>query len=202
MLRVRLSAADLGKVRFAVSPINQALTHAANARERKRAVAGSPATVSGFGTHESAALVLQLTLHSDRSDPDVEANGNGLVLVPTLVEARRISIKINPRDPIVLVYPIGRSVRLAGSEAQSARPPGHRLRSIVGHSRASIMLTLLTQPHLSTSELALRCGIATSSASEHAMALREAGLILSHRERNRVLHALSTLGVQLARSEA
>ena len=131
-----------------------------------------------------------LTVHSDRTAPDIEGTGKGLVLVPTLV-SRRITVKINARDPIVVGYPISGAV-------QPARSALLRLRSIIGQSRALIMLTLLDHPGSSTSEVARRCGIAISSASEHATALRQAGLVRSHREGNRMVHSLSSTGAQLA----
>jgi DNA-binding transcriptional ArsR family regulator len=139
-----------------------------------------------------------LTLHSPRSDPDVIGHGQGLVLVPTIVPSRAITIKVNPRDPIVLIYPVGSYDQPVGSAASAALPAEQRLPPVIGHGRASILLALLGADVLSTSELAQRCGIAISSASEHATVLRKAGLIDSRRKGNRVLHRLTAVGTQLA----
>ena len=143
-----------------------------------------------------------LSLDSYRNDPDIEGNGNGLVLVPAIVASKWVAIKVNARDPIVLVYPIGAVERTFRRSTRGSPPPQQRLRSVIGRSRVSILLVLFKQPRLSTSELAERCGIAISSASEHATALRKAGLIHSYRDRNRMLHALTPLGAQLAHTEA
>jgi DNA-binding transcriptional ArsR family regulator len=138
-----------------------------------------------------------LTLHSPRTDPDVIGAGKGLVLVPTIVPTRSIAIKINPHDPIVLIYPVDNGDRLAGT-APALLPIEQRLARVVGHGRASVLLALSSAVQLSTSEIAKRSGIAVSSASEHATVLREAGLIDSHRERNKMLHSLTDIGSQLA----
>jgi DNA-binding transcriptional ArsR family regulator len=137
-----------------------------------------------------------LTVHSPRDSSDIIANGHGLILVPTIIPTRSLAIKTNPRDPVVLIYPIG-DRRPFGSAAQSVRSIERRLGRVVGQSRASIMLTLLSYPNLCTSQLAERCGIATSSASEHATVLRDAGLVESYRMRNRMLHSLTSLGIHL-----
>jgi DNA-binding transcriptional ArsR family regulator len=141
-----------------------------------------------------------LTVHSDRAAPDIEGTGNGLVFVPSVVAAKNISLKTNSRDPIVVVYPMVESARPGRAAIRAVRPVEQRLRSIVGNSRTSILLALLAERRLSTSEIARRCGIAASSASEHTTALREAGLIHSRREGNRMLHTLSAVGIQLARA--
>jgi DNA-binding transcriptional ArsR family regulator len=153
------------------------------------------------GLHPRVSFKLGvLTVHSDRIDANIEGTGNGLVFVPSVVASKRLSLKINSRDPIVVVYPIAAAKPSGRPAARPVRPVEQRLRSIVGYSRGSIMLALLAEPRLSTSELARRCGIAVSSASEHTTALREGGLIHSRRERNRMLHTLSAVGIQLARA--
>ena len=67
--------------------------------------------------------------------------------------------------------------------------------SLLGRTRAAVLRSL--DGGTTTSELAGRLGISVSGASQHASALREAGLVSSRRDRNRMLHSVTDLGDQL-----
>ncbi|GAB4075394.1 winged helix-turn-helix domain-containing protein [Nostocoides australiense] len=65
--------------------------------------------------------------------------------------------------------------------------------AVLGRTRARVLVALATGS-CSTSELAARAGISASSASEHATALRRAGLIDSRRQRREVRHRATDAG--------
>lgn len=66
---------------------------------------------------------------------------------------------------------------------------------LIGESRLAV-LKATTQP-CTTSELADACFMSTPSASRHAAALRDAGLIMSTRRGQAVVHAMTQLGTML-----
>ncbi|MEV0633601.1 winged helix-turn-helix domain-containing protein [Streptomyces sp. NPDC050619] len=127
-------------------------------------------------------------------DRDVHLQGRGLLLVPSYFCRNTPVALLNEGLPPVLVYP-----------ARTGRPPppsaaGSRLAPLLGHTRAAVLQTL-HEPR-TTSELARHAGVSLSSASEHATVLRKAGLITSTRERHRVRHTLTPLGVDLLAGRA
>ena len=113
-------------------------------------------------------------------------------------------------NPAVLIYPALTASQLA-QLWQSAEPPGtadrpgtaerpdqRQLRALgrlLGRTRAEVLRELAVER--TTSELAARLGVSPASASQHVSALRDAGLVGSTRDRNRVLHRLTNLGAEL-----
>jgi DNA-binding transcriptional ArsR family regulator len=78
--------------------------------------------------------------------------------------------------------------------ADGARPPSD-LAGLIGNTRAAVLQALRTPR--STRELAAAVGASDSSASEHAAALRRAGLVQTDRCGRSVSHSLTTLGRSL-----
>ncbi|NJQ00773.1 winged helix-turn-helix transcriptional regulator [Streptomyces sp. PLAI1-29] len=122
-----------------------------------------------------------------------EPEDAGLLLVP--------SVFCRP-DPLAgagapwrraLVYP----ARGAGGlwERPAEHPP-EVLARLLGRGRAAV-LTALEEP-ASTTGLARRLGLAPSSVSAHLSALRDAGLLTSHRYGHQVLYERTPLGIALA----
>ncbi|MGK5499453.1 DUF5937 family protein [Streptomyces sp. URMC 125] len=93
----------------------------------------------------------------------------------------------------VVVYP-ARGV--GGLWAGPADGPPRALARLLGAHRAAV-LAALDEP-ASTTDLAVRLGLAPSSVSAHLRTLREAGLLSSHRVRHRVLYERTPLGASLA----
>ncbi|WP_246235178.1 ArsR/SmtB family transcription factor [Streptomyces boluensis] len=122
-------------------------------------------------------------------DRDVYLQGRGLLLVPSYFCRRTPVALLNETLHPVLVYP-ARVVRRTVPVA-----PCGRLAPLLGHTRAAVLQTLL-EPR-TTSELAEFAGVSLSSASEHAAVLRRAGLVNSTRDRHRVRHTLTPLGIDL-----
>lgn len=113
--------------------------------------------------------------------------GDGLVVVPSVFCAAG-PVPYFPHDgrPAVLIYPIA-SDELWTSTASSAA-----LATLLGRTRAAMLEALAAGG--TTTELAERVGVSLASASQHATALREAGLAVSVRDRNKMQHGLTPLG--------
>lgn len=120
-----------------------------------------------------------------RTDRDLHLDGRGITFIPSYFKTAGRPIGLaDPDLPPVLVYPIE---RLAGPAGR----PG-ALAELIGRTRASV-LDAAAQGG-TTGEVARRLGISAASASQHMSVLREAGLVLSVREGNRVRHLPTALG--------
>ncbi|MFJ9414194.1 helix-turn-helix domain-containing protein [Streptomyces sp. NPDC101227] len=126
-------------------------------------------------------------------DRDLHLNGRGLLLLPSYFCRRTPVTFHNPDLTPVLVYPV---------EHQTPRltppvPPERSLSRLVGHTRSAILQGIGIG--CTTSELARRVDVSLASASQHATVLRDAGLLLTLRQGNAVLHTLTPLGAALLR---
>lgn len=156
--------------------------------------------LSTLGTHGLAAMINALspdlcltgsTLTARYPwDRDVHLRGRGLILMPSAFWTGYPRITWDPQDPsqYVLVYPARANHRTVGAVTGK----GDALAGLVGATRAAV-LRALAQPS-TTSSLAGNVGISLSSASEHTTALRNAGLVTSHRLGQAVHHHLTHLG--------
>ncbi|QUQ64467.1 ArsR/SmtB family transcription factor [Kutzneria sp. CA-103260] len=153
-----------------------------------------------LGTHGLAAMINALspdlcltgsTLTARYPwDRDVHLHGHGLVLMPSAFWTGHPRITWDPLDQsrFVLVYPARPNDRTTGLFPGK----GDALAALVGATRAAV-LRALAQPS-TTGEVAGHVGISVSSASEHTTALRNAGLVTSHRLGRAVHHHLTQLG--------
>jgi DNA-binding transcriptional ArsR family regulator len=74
--------------------------------------------------------------------------------------------------------------------------------ALLGQTRASVLRAVSGSPYgCSTGELAQRLGISLSSASEHAVTLRRAGLLTSRASGKQTFHTISALGRALLGDE-
>jgi DNA-binding transcriptional ArsR family regulator len=83
------------------------------------------------------------------------------------------------------------------ADAADARGCDRRLTALLGRTRARVLVALGNCG--TTGELAVRLDVSAPTASAHVTALRDAGLVLSHRTDGRVLHTLTPLGAALLR---
>lgn len=126
-------------------------------------------------------------------DQELHLEGRGLLLIPSYFCVSGPLTLFDPALPPVLIYPVERNPDdLPGG----ALPQPATLDALLGATRAAVLEAIGTR-EVTTSELARRIGIGAASASEHAKVLREAGLVTSQRDRNRMLHNITPLGMAL-----
>jgi DNA-binding transcriptional ArsR family regulator len=120
----------------------------------------------------------------------VRLRGRTLTAVPGFFCVRAPLTLVNEALPPVLVYPAPPDPGwLSRLRAGAGRPS---LAQLIGTSRARL-LELLHEP-MTTTALAAALRLAPSTASRYATVLREAGLLVTRREGNRVLHRRTALG--------
>ncbi|MFF3755289.1 ArsR/SmtB family transcription factor [Streptomyces sp. NPDC002018] len=126
---------------------------------------------------------------------ELRLDGRGLLLQPSFFCRGTPVVFQDPTLPPVLVYPVTHSDAPAVTERA-----GPSLGRLVGHTRSAVLRAI--EHGSTTSELARRTGVSLASASQHACVLREAGLIVTLRHGNAVLHTLTPLGAALLRGGA
>ncbi|MGC1213722.1 MAG: winged helix-turn-helix domain-containing protein [Micromonospora sp.] len=140
------------------------------------------------------AGVLEVLEYPDTRE--LHLDGRGLLLVPSFFCARTPVALLDPALPPVLVYPVDRLGGLASEPGPGAGPAtdGNReaLAALLGRTRAAVLEA--TDDGCTTGEVARRLDISPAAASQHTAVLRNAGLLVSQRDRNRVLHTLTPLG--------
>ena len=130
-------------------------------------------------------------------DRQVHLDGRGLTIMPSAFWTGHPLVTWDPLDPTrhVLVYPAGAGpARPAGAcpGTGTGTGTGTALSALLGTTRAAALNTL-RQPR-TTSGMADHLNISVSTASAHATALRDAGLVESHRHGRSVEHHLTRLG--------
>jgi DNA-binding transcriptional ArsR family regulator len=130
---------------------------------------------------------------------EVHLDGRGLLLLPSFFCARIPVTLVDPGLPPILVYPVDRLGGLAPAPGEGAGPgPARRgggpeaLGALFGRTRAAVLEVV--SDGCTTGEVARRLHISPAAASQHATVLRNAGLLVSRRDRNTVLHTLTQLG--------
>jgi DNA-binding transcriptional ArsR family regulator len=137
-----------------------------------------------------------LTISDNSYDGDYERTGQGLVLVPAFGRLRTVTTMINPWEPVTIGYPVPSTPLVAPRDIVTSS----QLTRLLGSTRARVLTAIEARPDLTTTQLAACLSISVASASEHASALRAAGLVVSGRDRNAVRHGLTPLGSGLARA--
>jgi DNA-binding transcriptional ArsR family regulator len=128
---------------------------------------------------------------------DLHLNGSGIVIVPSMFAGRFASLHLDGRDlsaPPRLVLPVADA---SAGDQPGGEPAGGRaaLAALLGRTRAAALHAIADG--CTTSELARLCGVSIAAASQHATVLRNAGLIITHRQGSSVLHVLTPLGADL-----
>ncbi|MDG4856942.1 helix-turn-helix domain-containing protein [Streptomyces sp. T-3] len=135
--------------------------------------------------------VLELLHHT--SSGDVYLDGRGLTLIPSYFCWHSPVTIADPQLPQVLVYPLLHPPAQTPHSAET-RPA---LSKLIGRSRAGILAACASGA--TSTELIRVTGLSAASVSLHTRALREAGIIDSHRHALTVLHTLTPLGAALLR---
>jgi hypothetical protein len=131
-------------------------------------------------------------------DIDVDLEGRGLVLVPSVFVGAAPSIHQNPNDEKaapVLVLPVADERVRNGHLWDGPKDRTLALAALVGRNRAAVLNAIAEGG--TTTEVASRVGISLAAASQHASVLRSAGLIITRRQGSSVLHVLTPLGAEL-----
>ncbi|MFJ2647328.1 ArsR/SmtB family transcription factor [Streptomyces sp. NPDC087420] len=143
------------------------------------------------------APVLQIPVYADQ---DVYLEGRGLVLVPSFFCRIQPITLMDPHRPPVLVYPL--SPRLgwlrpaAAAGDQGGMDP---IVALLGRTRAHVLDAATAGG--TTTELAVRVGVALPVISRQTSVLREAGLLDTRREGGSVRHHVTPLGIALLNGE-
>ncbi|WP_336207665.1 ArsR family transcriptional regulator [Nonomuraea sp. LPB2021202275-12-8] len=125
---------------------------------------------------------------------ELHLHGRGLLLIPSYFCVSGPLTLFDPELPPVLVYPVERGPDTLPTRASTALTA---LTALIGHTRATVLNALGTRDGTTTTGLARQLGVSVASASEHTTVLRQAGLVSSRRDRNRMLHQLTDLGLAL-----
>lgn len=118
------------------------------------------------------------------------SDGLGLVLVPSPFLVDEVRVAATPGEPIVIFYPTGTPV-----PGRDGEPPDDPLARLLGGTRAAVLRAVGTG--CGTVELARRVRSSPATASEHAAALRAAGLVATSRAGRGVRHRITPLGARL-----
>lgn len=122
-------------------------------------------------------------------DRDIHPAGRGLLLVPTFHHPTGPLLQDLPPRPVVLTYPAAPGPPPVPESGPAG--PDEPLAPALGRTRAEL-LRLLAAP-LTTTELARALRVSNATASEHAGALRSAGLLTTTRTGRSVSHARTAL---------
>ena len=123
---------------------------------------------------------------------ELHLDGRGLLLVPSFFCSRTPVALVDPTLPPVLVYPVDRLAGLTPASGAAASPQGEALAALLGRTRSRVLQA--ADEGCTTGEMARRLRISAAAASQHTTVLRNAGLLVSQRDRNTVLHTLTPLG--------
>jgi hypothetical protein len=181
---------------LAISPYWSRIQAAVAADRARRARALLDGGVEGLLTSLRPAMRWEGGVLEVRNYPhsrELHLDGRGLLLVPSFFCAATPVALLDPALPPVLVYPVDRLGGLVPADTTS--PSGaarESLAALLGRTRAAVLQA--TDEGCTTGEVARQLNISPAAASQHATVLRNAGLLVSHRERNSVLHTLTPLG--------
>lgn len=129
-------------------------------------------------------------------DADVTLDGRGLLLAPAFFH-RGEPIPLLHLDPPMIVYSIqgGPEFHRAvwGADDRNAT----HLADLLGPTRAAILRAVADGNAATTTEIADRLNITVGAVSKHTAVLRHNGLIISTRNRSRVHHTPTDLGLTL-----
>ncbi|MEU8619209.1 winged helix-turn-helix domain-containing protein [Streptomyces sp. NPDC048623] len=123
------------------------------------------------------------------ADREVHPAGRGLLLLPTFHHPAGPLLHDHPPHPVTLGYPSGPGLPPVPDDGRN--PPDEPLAPALGRTRAEL-LRLLGEP-LTTTELARALRVSNATASEHAGALRAAGLLTTTRTGRSVTHERTAL---------
>ncbi|MCR6486767.1 MarR family winged helix-turn-helix transcriptional regulator [Amycolatopsis sp. OK19-0408] len=178
----------------AIAPVWPTITEHLRADVRRRSAALAEGGVERLlaGLHPDLrwrAPTLSCTLPG-APDGDVELGGRGLRLIPS-VFARTPDFLVGVGSPTI-TYP---AEAVLGWQDLPVAPGA--LADLIGRTRASVLRAIDRHPGSSSTRLGDRLGLSAPAVSKHTAVLRAGHLIVSHRDRQRVVHFVTPLGARL-----
>ncbi|MFI8514586.1 ArsR family transcriptional regulator [Streptomyces sp. NPDC085460] len=131
-------------------------------------------------------------------DRELRLDGRGLTLLPTYFCWRTPTSLADPALPPVLCHPVRPPAAALPPDHRWAAEPSVPLAALLGRTRAAALCA--AAGGATTGEIARAAGVSAASASRHATALRDAGLITSSRHAATVLHTLTPVGASVLRA--
>ncbi|MGW0824390.1 hypothetical protein [Streptomyces sp. NPDC002845] len=133
-------------------------------------------------------------------DRDLRLDGRGVLFIPSYFCWQRPVSLANPELPPVLTYPLLHEPTAPPPDIRGPLDdsPAASLTALLGRTRATALC--VSASGATTGEIARAAGVSASSASRHATALRDAGLITSSRHATTVLHTLTPVGASVLRA--
>ncbi|NYE43878.1 DNA-binding transcriptional ArsR family regulator [Streptomyces fulvorobeus] len=171
------------------------------ARARGFLAGGVEGMLSGLGPMlRWRPPVLEVIYPRQTEDRDLYLNGRGLTLVPSYFNWAEPVAFADPELPPVLWYSLLHEpdAGYATDNSVGAGAPGQSLTTLLGRARAIALYA--ASAGATTGEIARAAGVSASSASRHATALRDAGLITTIRNGPTVLHTLTPAGASVLRA--
>jgi DNA-binding transcriptional ArsR family regulator len=125
-------------------------------------------------------------------DADESLDGRPLTFQPTALASR---ITYNPlADSVIVSYPADAGPLTRDPQLDA---PAQALVSLLGATKAAVLVTLVRKPGLTTGRLAAALGVSAAAASRHTAVLRQSGLVAALRNGQTVHHAPTRLGTDL-----
>jgi DNA-binding transcriptional ArsR family regulator len=122
--------------------------------------------------------------------------GGGVLLLPSAQWTGEPLCGPLPDGSLLLVYPALTPLPYLAEESPApGADPDEPVAALLGRTRSAVLRLTLREP--TTSQLARELGISVASASEHARALRRAGLVSTVRAGRAVRHSCTLLGHRL-----
>lgn len=135
----------------------------------------------------------------DEREGEVRLNGRSLLLAPSLFLVNKSTVLIDADredgQPI-LTFAAPPDLKAANELWGEYDRGDQALSALVGRTRAAVLVALADSSS-TTGELADRLSVSAAAISQHTGVLRAAGLISTRRNRNMVVHTLSSLGIAL-----
>jgi DNA-binding transcriptional ArsR family regulator len=141
--------------------------------------------------HPRVRLAGDLVLIENRSRSRLRLDRRGLLLIPGVFAWPGVGVMMVPPWQPSLLYSARGVARLWTAEPV----PDARLAAVLGKTKATLLLSL-DEP-ASTSALAARLGLATSTVSAHLTALRDVGMLTTSRNGHEVGYRRTDLGESL-----
>ncbi|MBY8848284.1 winged helix-turn-helix domain-containing protein [Saccharothrix longispora] len=133
----------------------------------------------------------------DSDGPDIDLDGRGLVIAPTMFLRERVPVR-DAAEP-VLVCPVGLDPVAAARLWESGGVPeaDGSLAALIGRTRAAVLHALTDSD--GTGRIGERLGLSSAVVSKHIGVLRDAGLVTSRRRLTAAVHVLTPLGAEVLR---